>query len=531
MAYEVLARKYRPMTFKDVVGQEHIVRTLVNAISNKRIHHAYIFSGTRGTGKTTMARLLAKALNCQNGPSSEICGKCDSCVGINNGSYVDVQEIDGASNRGIDEIRNLRENVRFAPVAGKYKVYIIDESHQITGAAFNALLKTLEEPPKHAIFILATTEPQSIPPTIASRCQKYAFRLLTSEEITGALLKILETENVPFERLAVELIAKAAGGSMRDAQSLLDQAISYCSPKITLEKVRELLGVLPEDIVDNTFAAIAERDPAKIIGCLNAVAGSGYDFSLFVTELLSFARLLMLSKIGIEQALSPEELERVNRHLKNFSVEQILRISKMLLRAKEEMRWSDDVKFLTELYLVKLTQPFVDARELASMIRKGEDAPPAVVAHTEEKRHQNEKIHQPHSRLNNDDTAKFWSAFISCIPSSEDRLKNALRSSRLKSRRDQALEIEVSSQFIMHELKSKSAVIAELLRKYAGKDFTINISLAKGETEKKMASSDEITMTEFLPPSPVDDSASSDYPDGIKKILEIFPGKVEKIVN
>ena len=242
MSYQVLARKWRPQVFEDVVGQGHITRTLQNAITSGRLAHAFLFSGPRGVGKTTTARILAKALNCDQGPTPTPCGKCDSCIETAAGTAVDVVEIDGASNRGIEHIRELREAVKYAPVGGKYKVYVIDEVHMLTNEAFNALLKTLEEPPPHVIFIFATTEPQKIPATIHSRCQRYGFKRVAVHEIIERLRTIAAAERITISDLGLARIARAAEGSMRDSLSLLDQAVSYSGLEIKDEELQATLG-------------------------------------------------------------------------------------------------------------------------------------------------------------------------------------------------------------------------------------------------------------------------------------------------
>jgi DNA polymerase-3 subunit gamma/tau len=265
MSYLVLARKFRPGNFDEVIGQEHISKTIKNAILENRIAHAYLFSGPRGCGKTTMARILAKALNCKEGPTTDPCGVCENCVEIGKSSNIDVLEIDGASNNGVENIRELRENVKFTPSNSKYKIYIIDEAHQVSAQAFNALLKTLEEPPAHVIFILATTEQHKIPVTILSRCQRYRFKLIPSKEIASALKNIASKEGFEIEDEALSIVVGASGGSMRDALSLLDQAISSGSGKITGDYIRGLLGLLPKDVIAGVTADLAKCDIEKIL--------------------------------------------------------------------------------------------------------------------------------------------------------------------------------------------------------------------------------------------------------------------------
>src|SRR6202022_3821209 len=259
MAYQVIARKWRPQTFRDLVGQTHVTETLANAIRNNRVAHAYIFSGARGVGKTTAARILAKALNCLHGPTAEPCGECDSCKEIAAGTSLDVSESDAASNRGIDQIRELREMVRYAPAGGRYKVVILDEAHMLTDEASNALLKTLEEPPDKVIFVMATTEPESLAETIRSRSQHFHFRALSFAEIVDALEQICVKENLTAEPGALGVMARAAAGSLRDALSLLEQARAYCGTNITDTQVRELLGVVPEEILVELTGAVEAR--------------------------------------------------------------------------------------------------------------------------------------------------------------------------------------------------------------------------------------------------------------------------------
>lgn len=296
--YQVLARKWRPKTFAEVVGQEHITRTLQNAIEAGRIGHAYLFVGSRGIGKTTTARILAKALNCRSaeGPTSNPCGECDNCVSIANGTNMDVIEIDGASNNGVEDVRQIRENVRMVPSSSRYKIYVIDEVHQLSLPAFNALLKTLEEPPPHAIFILATTEVHKIPATIISRCQRYDYRRVSIDQLQTLLRTILDQEGVTCSDEALNAIARAADGGVRDAESILDQLISYCDDEITFRDVYDVLGLVDWRQLKELCRAILDKDIATQLQIVEDVVVEGKDLSVFVQDILRYFRNLLVCK-------------------------------------------------------------------------------------------------------------------------------------------------------------------------------------------------------------------------------------------
>jgi DNA polymerase-3 subunit gamma/tau len=367
MTYKVIARKYRPQTFREIVGQQHVTKTLANAINSNRVAHAYIFSGVRGVGKTTTARILAKALNCVKGPTAEPDGTCDSCREISAGSSLDVLEIDAASNRGIDQIRELREMVRYAPASSRYKVVILDEAHQLTDEASNALLKTLEEPPERVVFILATTRAEDLVETIKSRAQLFQFRALSFKEISEEIERIAREEALTIEPGAVAVLARAAEGSLRDGLSLLEQAISYSGDAITDEQVRELLGVVAESVLDNLVDAISQQSAELALGLVHRLIGDGQNLQHFCREAIRHFRNLLVARVcGAESdlvAAPQEERPRLAEQAARFSEEDLTRFFNTLLATDAELRRAPDPRLHLELGLLKL----INARRLAPL--------------------------------------------------------------------------------------------------------------------------------------------------------------------
>ena len=360
MSYQVLARKYRPQKFSEVIGQEHVTRTLKNAIEQGRIAHGYIFSGHRGIGKTTIARILAMCLNCRSAeqPVPEPCGVCDSCVEIRAGNAVDVIEIDAATNRGIDEIRELREAARYRPARDRFKVYILDEAHQITDAAFNALLKTLEEPPGHVVFMLATTQPEDIPQTIRSRCQHFSFRAVRFDQIVEQLRDLCGLENIAAEDEALALLAEAGDGSMRDALSLLDQAIASSEGKLTAESVRQLIGVASSGILEDIMQSVSRSASDEILRTTDRLLTEGQNPVHFAKQLVRFLRNAIVAKVaGSESSLlqiSSDERNRVARVAELFSEEDLARHLQIMLRTHSELGYRQEQRFHLELGLLKM---------------------------------------------------------------------------------------------------------------------------------------------------------------------------------
>ena len=367
MSYQVIARKWRPQTFADVVGQQHVTRTLANAVQSGRVAHAYIFSGARGVGKTTTARILAKALNCAKGPAAEPCNECDSCREIGLGNSLDVIEIDAASNRGIDQIRELREMVRYAPAGGRYKVVILDEAHMLTDEASNALLKTLEEPPDKVIFVMATTEPENLAETIRSRSQHFHFRALSFTEIVDALEQICIKENLTAEPGALAVMARAAEGSLRDALSLLEQARAYCGTNITDLQVRELLGVVPEEILEELTGAIEERSADRILTLVHRLLAEGQNLQHFCREAIGHFRNLLVARVcGADSdliAAPADQRPRLKRAAESFGEEDLTRFFQILLHTDDDLRRKPDARLHLEMGLLRM----VNAARLAPL--------------------------------------------------------------------------------------------------------------------------------------------------------------------
>ena len=360
MSYQVLARKYRPQKFSEVIGQEHVTRTLKNALEQGRTAHGYIFSGHRGIGKTTVARILAMALNCRSSdkPVAEPCGVCESCTEIRAGNSVDVIEIDAATNRGIDEIRELREGTRYRPARDRFKIYILDEAHQITDAAFNALLKTLEEPPGHVVFMLATTQPEDIPQTIRSRCQHFSFRAVGFEEILNQLKDLSGRENIEADEDALALLAEAGDGSMRDALSILDQAIASSTGRLTAEQVRNLVGAAPSGVLEEVMQAVAQGSSETVLRLVDRLISEGHSPTHFARQMVRFLRNTVVARIaGADSSLlqiSSDERKRVARIAALFEEEDLARHLQIMLRTHGELGYRQEQRFHLELGLLKM---------------------------------------------------------------------------------------------------------------------------------------------------------------------------------
>ncbi len=360
MSYQVFARKYRPQVFEDVVAQDHVTRTLKNAVKNDRVGSGYLFCGPRGTGKTTTARILAKALNCVNGPTPEPCGECPSCKEIASGVSLDVLEIDAASNTGVDDIRTLRENVRYLPTHGKKRIYIIDEIHRLSGAAFDALLKTLEEPPPHVIFIFATTEPLKVPETILSRTQRFDFKRVSATELASHLQRIAEAEHITIEEPALHLLARKADGSVRDSLSLLDQVAAYAGETITEQDVIDALGLVDRQLLFEYGNAVAANDSKRVLQLTDKVLAAGIDVADFVHELLEHFRILLILTVDPNASdvlqLPQEDIDAYMAQAKNFSVGDVVRLMKIIGDINIDLKRGLDERMVLEVAGVKMAE-------------------------------------------------------------------------------------------------------------------------------------------------------------------------------
>ncbi|MEA1952134.1 MAG: DNA polymerase III subunit gamma/tau, partial [Planctomycetota bacterium] len=381
--YVVVARRYRPQTFEELIGQEHIARALSNAISTNRVGHAYLFTGARGTGKTSAARILAKALNCEKGPSPVPCNQCEICESVGSGDDIDVLEIDGASNRGIEDIREIRQNVGIRPSRSRLKIYIIDEVHMLTPPAFNALLKTLEEPPEHVKFIFCTTDPNKIPVTILSRCQRFDFAGIVAASIAARLNQIVELEGVAAEPEAIEVLARRAAGSMRDGQSLLEQLLAFAPENISIDDVNNMLGTAGDQRMMDLLGHLVERDSAAVLADLDAAMGQGVDHALLLEQLFGYLRDCMTAAVGCSPEVllyaSPASGEQIAAVGNSLGLQTILAAMQIIEQTLSRLRQSTQSRILAELALVRICA-LEDLDELAALVAEVQSGAATVAA-------------------------------------------------------------------------------------------------------------------------------------------------------
>jgi len=572
MSYIVFARKYRPQAFDEVVGQSHITTTLKNAIAQNRVAHAYIFAGPRGVGKTTTARIVAKALNCEKGPTDNPCNTCPSCTEITQGVSLDILEIDGASNRGIDEIRNLRENVKFSPSKGRFKVYIIDEVHMLTQEAFNALLKTLEEPPPHVKFIFATTQAHKVPPTILSRCQRFDFRRISIKDIVVSLKAIAKKEGIKAEEEALILIARHSDGSMRDAQVVLDQIASFTEGKIAPEDASKILGAVSDDILFDLADAIRSKDAVRALKMTEKIADDGKDIVQVILYMIEHFRNLSVAKVSKDPAglidASDEKIKKYEEQARKFTVEDILYIVYTLSNTIDFVRKSNMARVPFEVALVKLTrkgsmipaEDIIDrleklesrlASNTGSQLRSEPEPDPSNVSHPMPAAQPNtsktqlntpdaprppaERLQQPRQATPNvkgsiDTIMTAWPAILNCIKDRKISIAMYLKEGIPVRVETNTLSIEFprSSQFHKEMLESTDcrSLISKAIKDITGHEFRLKFMISESDNAASNASKGAFEESLGFVSKDEDTKESIDEPI-INDALQIFGGEVE----
>ena len=558
MSYQVFARKYRPQTFDDLVGQAHVTRTLKNAVDQNRLAHAYLFVGPRGIGKTSTARILAKALNCVNGPTVTPCGKCDSCKEITAGNSLDVLEIDGASNNGVEQVRELRDNVRYAPSKGHFKIYIIDEVHMLTSAAFNALLKTLEEPPPHVKFIFATTEPQKVLPTILSRCQRFDLHRIPANLIAKHLQFIADNEKITLDPAAAHAIAKGADGGLRDAESMLDQLVAFCGEKIAEPDVLNVFGFTSEQTVAHFTDKILRGETPEALELLHAEAENGKDMMKLMSDLISYLRDLLVSKVkpdALADDLNPELQKSLEAQAALIETDRLLELIDQFAAAESRMKWAPNKRLHFEVAVIKAIQTLSQVTlneviENLAALRDGQEGPPKKVAVMAADRGQEkpltarsavspESVRGSHeaprvseqasqyTATNTDsvvDPAKVWQQVTARIPSQKAFLRNSAAAAHV-------LGIEGRSLLLGFAPDQKS--LMDILGTQTNRKFleTLLQEITGGNWGVKLSVKDGLASRPERPPESASAARATDFKDDplIREALEIFKGEIKTV--
>lgn len=502
MSYIVLARKYRPQSFSEVYAQDHVTMILQSAIASGRIAHAYLFTGPRGVGKTSLARIMAKSLNCIEGPTKHPCNICTNCTEITAGVSPDVIEIDGASNTGVDDIRELQKELMYAASGAKFKIYIIDEVHMLSKNAFNALLKTLEEPPENVIFIFATTEPHKVLPTIISRCQRYDFKRIPVEAIVARLRELSEKEDIKVDDESLYLIARKADGGMRDALSLMDQTISYCANDINIEQVRQIFGMIPNQLYFDFMNMIKSHDAQNLIISLHGIFEEGTDLQEFIANMLEFLRLVMLSKLGIQiKDVSQDELPLFAEVGKMFSQNDLLYIMSQLVQTRSDIRMSNNPYLLIEATMIKLSRlDEIDevSNLIASLKQGGWDAnampapnatarpantayKPIVTNPIPPKPHQEPEPPINKLEATEENIRSNWEMLSGRISKSSRIAGIAFKSAKFASLRENAIVVHTASITHHSSLKSHQERIEQIFGDVFGKNLRLILELQEKE--------------------------------------------------
>ncbi len=505
MSYIVLARKYRPQNFKEVYAQEHVTEILQSAISSSRIAHAYLFTGPRGVGKTSLARIMAKSLNCVNGPTTEPCNICSNCTEITSGTSTDVIEIDGASNTSVDDIRELQRELLYAPSGSNYKIYIIDEVHMLSKNAFNALLKTLEEPPDKVVFIFATTEPHKVLPTIISRCQRYDFKRIPIEAIVSRLQDISRAENITIDNESLYLIARKADGGMRDALSLMDQAISYCMDNIKIDKVRQIFGLIPNQLYYELMMLIKDANAQELIGHLHSVFDQGIDLQEFINNMLEFLRVLILRKLGVAvQDVNPDELSIFDELAQIYNQNKLMYMMSYLIACKTDLKTSSNPYLILEALMIKLCR-MDEMEDVAKLITKLSEGSPInyTTAAAPPQRQTPQQYSKPQSNTyqaqehheeeafskmdcNQENIDKLWPRIVARIRKHSSMCALALDKALAKEAKGRHLLLTLDSPTTLSSIKMNQDKINAILSELFLPAPVIELSLVKKESPTKV---------------------------------------------
>ncbi|MCJ7684751.1 MAG: DNA polymerase III subunit gamma/tau [Desulfobacteraceae bacterium] len=540
MTYQVLARKWRPQLFQDVIGQEHITQTLMNAIKTDRLAHAYLFSGSRGIGKTSVARIFAKAINCDQGEPGIPCNRCPSCMEITAGSSIDVQEIDGASNRGIDEIRELRESIKYMPSSSRYRIYIIDEVHMLTLPAFNALLKTLEEPPSHVKFIFATTEAHKVPTTILSRCQRFEFKRIPLSQIISHLRKIAEDEGIEIGTPGLAIIAREAEGGMRDAESLMDQVISFSGQKVEEKDITDILGIIDRDIIFESSAAILEGAADRCLEVVEKIYNYGYDIKEFYRALMEQFRNLLISLIAPQKHLidiSENDREEIIRQAKIAGEEKLHLLLNFLISREEDLRFTSNPRLILETTMIKLCSlgdflSFDDLLKKLTSLEKRLACSPVDDRQTDSERlsepdavwSQENRESEVKETAGHDQDDKSWGDFLAFLSTKSKAAYSILKEWQVLKLTGETLEIESRNQSFSSKYfddKERYDQLVNYCREFFRKDLKVKISVNHHAPARAQKEPKEKVLRREVP-------KDSKLPKTAQEVLNLFEGQIMK---